>query len=389
MLSWGSNDVRVHAAMAFVSLSPRFAAENDHIVDQLDALLSDPVPAVRLQVARNLQVLCIAAPDRMWTMARRFIIAEMEPEILASFLAHPLHVLSTKNPEACEEIVEGVIARMPVVGASDRGSRDTLQEALGNIVARLRIVGGRATAERWFASWTEDLVRYGSALKRYLSWSKRLLFARYKADATDEDRAVSTRAQADLQQVVEKALTLASASLEAFSAEGITDEAKEAAVKSYRAAEELIILAMNQFYFGSGAHTNASEPFIGLSTADAMRSFLDDYAATLDALARSNEPRTHYHLVELYEYLMPGDPARVFDAIHALLLGQAKREGFQFETLGQGAVIRVVQRYLADHRAIFEDEGRREKLVEILQLFADVGWPQALKLLYDLPDLLR
>ena len=44
---------------------------------------------------------------------------------------------------------------------------------------------------------------------------------------------------------------------------------------------------------------------------------------------------------------------------------------------------------LADYRAVFEDEGRRARLVAILQLFSEVGWSDALKLLYDLPDLLR
>jgi hypothetical protein len=49
----------------------------------------------------------------------------------------------------------------------------------------------------------------------------------------------------------------------------------------------------------------------------------------------------------------------------------------------------MVTRYIADHRSIFENDNRRTALVEILRLFSDVGWSDALKLLYDLPDLLR
>ena len=48
-----------------------------------------------------------------------------------------------------------------------------------------------------------------------------------------------------------------------------------------------------------------------------------------------------------------------------------------------------MKRYIADHRGIFEDPKRRAMLVEILQLFSEVGWTDALRLLYDLPDLLR
>lgn len=375
--------------MAFVSLSPRFAETNSHIVDQLETLLSDPVPAVRLQVARNLQVLCVASPERMWAMARRLAADEPEAEVLASFLGHPLHVLTNQDPEACEAIVEVVLARLPLKGRDQRGGRDILQGALGNIAARLRIHQGRAQPMAWIERWASDPEHFLEALRHYLSWARRALFARYGTNASDLDLAAATRAQTDLQLMLDRALPIAAASMDCFADLGSTEEQKELAANSYRAAEDLIHHAMNQYYFGSGAHHNKSEPFVGLETVDGMRAFLEDYAVTLEALARSNEPRTHYHLVELYEYLIPGDPARVFDAIHALLLGQAKREGFQFETLGQSAVIRIVRRYLADHRAIFEDEGRRGKLVEILQLFSDVGWSQALKLLYDLPDLLR
>jgi hypothetical protein len=51
--------------------------------------------------------------------------------------------------------------------------------------------------------------------------------------------------------------------------------------------------------------------------------------------------------------------------------------------------VALVRRYLADYRAIFEDQQRRARLVAVLELFSSVGWPDALKLLYELPDLLR
>ena len=51
--------------------------------------------------------------------------------------------------------------------------------------------------------------------------------------------------------------------------------------------------------------------------------------------------------------------------------------------------MKVVRRYIADRRGIFKDPKRRAKLVEILQLFSEVGWTDAIRLLYDLPDLLR
>jgi hypothetical protein len=52
-------------------------------------------------------------------------------------------------------------------------------------------------------------------------------------------------------------------------------------------------------------------------------------------------------------------------------------------------LVKLVRRYLADHRDIFEDIDRRAKLIDVLELFSAAGWPEALKLLFELPDLLR
>jgi hypothetical protein len=90
-------------------------------------------------------------------------------------------------------------------------------------------------------------------------------------------------------------------------------------------------------------------------------------------------------------YLIPGNPVTVFESVYQILLGRGRgrEEGYHFESLGNTAVVHIVQRYIADHRNFFEDEGRRARLVKILRLFSESGWAEALKLLYELPELLR
>ena len=65
---------------------------------------------------------------------------------------------------------------------------------------------------------------------------------------------------------------------------------------------------MNQLYFSSGAHADNRNAAVGLMSVDTMRRFLNDYRPMLALLAASHEPSTHHHLVELYEFLMPGIP---------------------------------------------------------------------------------
>jgi hypothetical protein len=164
---------------------------------------------------------------------------------------------------------------------------------------------------------------------------------------------------------------------------------KLAARERYNAAEMVVHHAMNQFYFGSGADADSRQGGSGLPDAAAMGRFLVDYADILALFARSHEPATLHQLVEVYEFLIPGDPVKVFEAIHSLLLGRGEEEGYHHESLGNTAVVGIVQRYIADYRPIFENDGRRTRLVAILRLFSEAGWPDALNLLHDLPDLLR
>ena len=168
-----------------------------------------------------------------------------------------------------------------------------------------------------------------------------------------------------------------------------TQEEKKAAGERYSAAERVIHHAMMQLYFGAGARAEDKEDGPGLNNPDTKSRFLADYAAILGLLQQSREPGTLHYLIELYEHLIPGDPVAVFTALHAILTGVGAEEGYHYESLGSTAVVKVVKRYIADHRAIFEDPARRAMLVEILQLFSEVGWTDALRLLYDLPDLLR
>ncbi len=157
-------------------------------------------------------------------------------------------------------------------------------------------------------------------------------------------------------------------------------EGRDAAGKAYRAAEQVTHQGMNQLYFGSGANADDLQPALGLPDYAAMKRFLTNYAVILDLLAYSGNPATIRQLIELYEYLTP---AAVFDIVHNVLLGSAAREGYH-ESLANSVVVRAIRRYIVDHRSIFDDSDRRARLVAILALFSDVGWSDALKLIYGL-----
>jgi hypothetical protein len=387
-ISWGNWSVRVYAAEAWVSLAPRFAVEHAVIVDRLEAILADPVPSVRLQAAQNLQVICEAAPERMWAMAERLAAHEGHEEILAAYLNNSMRRFSHSDPERCEAVLAIAKGRLNADHASDRQGREPLQESLGGWAAQLYGGQGRELARSWLEEWATDPQSYGVLLDSFSSSLRGAFFERYGQNAEAEACAMCHRAQAGLALILRSATTIWDEAYSVLTSDA-ADSDKQAAGKRCSAAERVIHHAMNQLYFGSGASAADREGAPGLPDAAARARFLTDYADILALIARTRNPATLHHLVELYDFLIPGDPVAVFEAIHAILVGRGEEEGYHYESLGNTAVVSIVRRYIADYRAIFDDEGRRTRLVAILQLFSEAGWPDALKLLYDLPDLMR
>lgn len=387
-ISWGNRDVRVYAAEAWVSLAPRFAAEYPIIIEHFEAILADPVPAVRLQVAQNLQVICVAAPERMWAMGERTATQETDIGILASYLNRSMRRFSHSDTERCEAVLSIVKGRLDDGLGLDHQGHDLLQESLGGWMAQLFAGQGRVLARTWLEGWATDPERYGDLLNSFTSSLRKAFFHRYDPTAEAEACAMCDRSQEGLALILTSATTISAGAYSVLASDPAEAD-KQAARQRYSAAEKVVHHAMNQLYFGSGAHAGSPEGVAGLPNPAAMTRFLSDYAAILALLASAREPATLYHLIELYEFLIPGDPVIVFEAIHAILLGRGEEEGFHYESLGNDSVVRIVQRYISDYRSIFENDGRRTMLVAILQLFSEAGWPDALKLLYDLPDLLR
>lgn len=389
-LNWGNWDVRVYAANSWIALAPRFASDQPIIIEHLELLLSDPVPSVRLQVAQNLQVLAECAPDRMWELGRKIAEAETNVEVIAGYVSQAMAHFGESDPERCESILDAIKSRLDGDLTGDDKPRNYLQEVLGDWTAHLYVDYGRSRPRAWLEEWASNPGRFGELLNAFVSPLRGTFFLRYSPSVCLNDQARCDRAQAGLQLILEAA-TSESAEAYATLLSDAPEESKEDAAKQYRAAEQVIGHSMNQLYFGSGAYKSPDrkKERQGLSDIAAMRRFLGDYENTLGLLAASREPSTLHHLLELYEYLIPCDPVSVFRSIHAILFGRGEEQGYHNESLGNTVVVRIVQCFIADHRIMFEDEDRRVELVAILELFSEVGWPEALKLLYELPDLLR
>lgn len=216
-----------------------------------------------------------------------------------------------------------------------------------------------------------------------------VLFLGYQQPINPQDVAMRGRAKRILERVAAAAADAKQQSESLLRSGDLSDTERAPIEAMYIAGDQLLDHACNQLYFGSGAFRQSAEELSGIASGPEKQAFLDDYRDLLDQIGRHGSARTIHHLIQLYVFLAEASPADVFDRIASVLTVAAIAEDYQFEALGAEALVSLVRIYLADYRAIFEDPPRRAQLVAVLESFSSAGWPDALQLLYELPDLLR
>jgi hypothetical protein len=157
------------------------------------------------------------------------------------------------------------------------------------------------------------------------------------------------------------------------------------------AASRILHHILNQLYFSSGAFRDGGDnkKDSGLTTIEAKRQFLEESKPIIERVATVGTPDTIHYLIDLLEFLTEANPEVVFELSAHALLGAGRAQGYQFEHLGADRAVKLIGRFLADHRDLFEDPGRRQTLVSCLDAFIEAGWPSARRLLYRLPELLQ
>jgi len=390
-MSWGNWDVRVYAAESVASLAARFAANRPDLLDRMERCLEDPAPAVRHQVSARLNVLWDVAHDRMWQLVDKVVEHETHRGALAFFVSGPLWPMAREDSDRTAQLLSRLLEKGWSTASADMPEeRDDFTEAAANLTAYLFAARGSDVAWHWVEVWCVDLQRGAKFLTSMLHGLREVFFFAYRPTPSAVDLLTVERLHRLLLLAASAAAT-AQAAARPHLIGTPTDETKRWR-PLFDAADNVLDQICNQLYFGSGAFdpgNRQQEEQPGLPSPDSKLRFIGHYAPILDILDRCSQSRTAYNLIGLYGFLAEGDPGGIFDRVAKLLLGAGALDRYHYENLGTEGLVKLIRRYLADYRGIFDDADRRAKLIEILELFSGAGWPEALRLMFELPDLLR
>jgi hypothetical protein len=372
---WPSPAPRVdgaRTAMVYLRASGNEAEEN--VVDAVRRLADDGAPEVRLQIRGNLNLISLSAPTLMWELFASGLEDEVNRAIVTAMLSS-LSLVCHLRPGWC---ATAVLELMQDEG-DNQDEGDELLQAACTVLTRCWLVADVAEAGAWLAGLADDPVSRGAWVRRVAHLLRKAVVQGPVAPADDFHERVRRKSRDFLLQA---ARNTAAAWRRALS------EGDRASMQQLLNVADTI---SRELYFGSGAHQQSAA---GADRAEAvapgvLERFLAEFREVLAELASVRHPAVTHHLLELLEALIPADPAEVFALVSLVTEGGVK-VGYQFESLGEALLVRLVRRYLADHRDIFSERPEfRVALMDHLNSFAVLGWPEARRLAYDLPGLLR
>ncbi len=137
-------------------------------------------------------------------------------------------------------------------------------------------------------------------------------------------------------------------------------------------------------YRASGALKRDEAP-----STEVLRRLYIESGEVIAALADVGLPQLSHRLMEALEVFVTIDPRGVFGQVARVVLGG--REGaYEYDPMAEEVLIRIVRRYLADHREIFQsDEEAQEHLIGVLDTFLAAGSEDARRLIYQLDQIFR
>ncbi|MDQ5987911.1 MAG: hypothetical protein CSYNP_03659 [Syntrophus sp. SKADARSKE-3] len=379
---WGSANTRVHVAEATMMLCRVGRSVVEKLLSLIEMFLDvQNHPAVRLQISDYLAVLWNSDRALMWELADRLARTEPNRGVLRFFIGGFLHSTMHADPERVELLAFCVHGR--TFNRAEEATKELFTE-IGSLIVRLWISYGRAKPWRAIRAWIVDPHTFKAELTQAIITSREALVLKYREEAS-ENEDITKRAQ----EFCILAVTAMAYGWERYVNDAEKRPPTEDEEERGNVYNELLNYLCDEIYFASGAFRSSDSDKPLLETDEMKRGFLSDVRPALARIADVGTPSTIYHLVELLDFLMPADPAGVFDLVaHALLIA-GRRHGYQFESLGANRFVDIVGRYLADYRDLFADEQRRQKLIECLDTFMEAGWPAARRLLYRLPELLQ
>jgi hypothetical protein len=380
MQSWGGPAARIAATAGLVRLSARSSCSSQAVLNAVERLSGDPVPAVRFQVAFHLNALYDSGRDIMWRLVERFAETDPSRGVVHGLIVGSFQALARVEPDRIALLVQKILDRT-VDGPGSARVREAAVETLSGLF----LWRGTDLAAKRVDLIVEAVPIDADNAGHVLSPVRQALTYGPVAKPDPESEAVRGRAFSLTRRLLVSALSTLESLEKQERPSGVWSDQDQAVG---RGAGLVIDHIAREIYFASGAFKQEPDDDHVPSQACQER-FYHEAKETIDLLCSCGIPSVAHHLLETLEGMIAFDQRDVFLQIGRVVEG-GKRGGYQYESMAADLSVRLVERYLAEYRSLLEtDDECRRVLIAVLDTFISAGWPAALRLSYRLQDIFR
>lgn len=377
--SW-SPAPRNEAAQGLPWLAARIKGDGE-IIAAIENLAKDKVPSVRYLAASELFRTAWSYTDDFWRIVEARAKSEAN-RVVQDALCHSLSYAIQKDEQRACKVLDGLIQP-----AFEEGQESELLESIVHLVMGLYIERDNQWAEGVSNRIIESPKPYRKALTRAILDA--LSYITPAALSTADDTAQAEKARAWVLRGVDAAAVELSALLK-LPKEEINEQVQEVVRSLYSSIDEVIM----RLYFAAGIFEGGKDS-PAVSDVDReryyhfVRPMLDRVIDVCDhekgGLLFAS---TAHYFMELLNGVLAYDVKHVLHLAHNVArVGTSG--GYNLDSMAVREVVKLIETILANHRVDVRDGDALEDLLGILDIFSDVGWPDAMKLVWRLDEVFR
>ena len=353
------------------------------IIGVIETLARDQVPSVRFLVTSEMFKTARNYTDNFWQMVEERAMEE-ENKVVKQTLCHTLgYAIQEDEKKACE-----ILDRLVKPALEDVGETTDLLDSMVNLVMGLYIVRDNQWASDVADTILDNPKDFRKALHKAMLGALSYITPKYVT--TPDKKPQSEKAKAWVFRGIDAASSEL-VTLTSLPPEEINEETREIIRSVYSSIDEVV----TRFYFASGLFKDGEGgPPISDEERKAFYKFIKPILDRVVEVCDDENggllfaPTAHY-LMQILNGMLDYEPKHILSLAHKVVK-TSKRGGYNFDSMAVKEVVKLVESILANHRVDVRDNKESlEELLGILDIFSEVGWPEALNLVWRLDEVFR
>lgn len=349
------------------------------IHDLIRAASKDEMSAVRANIAGNVHLLWRKDDDVFFKeIVEVFAKNEKSPQVINWLMSSVGRLRSVDTKYVSTTTIK-------VYGQWKDSNEKNLSKTAVVQLAYLYVYGNDDEAKKELLKLISDPVKYHEGLERMIFNLRESLVHNIDKDDTAEAKQIRSRGTGLLNDLLDSLKTHFADYSKKHDGKKQSELTPED-IEEYKALRGGIENIGMQIYFASGSYKEKkSEP--GFEN-QSKHTFIEEQSPLIANVISTGDVKAAYQFIEMALAYLDTDPVWALKLVESAIRASTPN-GASYEQLMASCVVNFVNQFIARHRQHLKDKDNQDLLMNILDEFVDLGWPEAINLTQDLEEIFR